>query len=119
MGSNMWKIGLAVVSLGLVTTGCGGYVDGSEGYSEDLGADAIEEVDSDGEGLGGCANPEGVNYSMAALAVGAARDLKRWDHSDFAYVWKYNYSMAGNQEVLDLSANTRNWCNANGGCPNI
>lgn len=115
----MWKVGLAVVSLGLVASGCGGYVDGSEGYSEDMSVDGIEDVDSVGEAAGLCANPEGVNYTMASLAVAAATDLKRWDHTDFAVVKKNNYSMYGLQEVLDLSNSGRNYCNANGGCPNV
>lgn len=117
----MWKLGLAVVSLGLVATGCGGYVDGSEEYSEDLSAvDGVEEVDSLGAEGAVCANPEGVNYSMAALAVATANELKRWNTVvDYTYVRKYNYSMAGWQEVLDLSTTGRNLCMANGGCTNI
>lgn len=122
MGFHMWKVGLAVVSLGLVASACGGYSDGSE-YSEGMStadADVIERVESMGAAAVGCANPEGVNYSLAALATASAKELKRWNTVvDFAVVKKNNYSMAGLQEVVDLSTSGRNLCTANGGCTEI
>jgi hypothetical protein len=104
----MWKLSLAVVSMGVALSGCGGYVEGSEEYAED--------VESLGEAA--CANPEGANYSLASLAAATALDMKRWQTAtDFAIVVKCNYSMAGCQKVVELTNTGRAACTD--GCRNV
>jgi hypothetical protein len=106
----MWKASLAIISLGITVSGCGGYVEGSEDM------DAIEDVDS--VGAAACANPEGANFALAALAAATAIELKRWQTAkDFAVVIKCNYSMAGCQEVVDLTSTGKAQCG--GECKNV
>lgn len=47
-------------------------------YSADEANDESLELGSLEQGLMSCTNPDGTNSAMAALAVAAAQDLKRW-----------------------------------------
>jgi hypothetical protein len=108
----MWKASLAIISLGMVVSGCGGYAEGTE----DMDMAAIEDVDSLESAA--CSNPEGANYSLAALAAATAMELKRWQTAkDFAVVVKCNYSMAGCQEVVELTSVGKAACG--GECKNV
>jgi hypothetical protein len=69
-------VGLSVLALG-ITTGC----NEAPMTEEDMMAD--EEIGQSMEPL--CANGDGVNSAMAALAVAAAKELGRWNPTtDFA-----------------------------------
>ncbi|HEX2734845.1 MAG TPA: hypothetical protein VHM70_24735 [Polyangiaceae bacterium] len=111
----MHKLGLGWVSVGvaLAVSACGGYAD-AEGQGVD---ESVADVENIGEAA--CANPEGANYSLASLAAATAKELKRWDTAkDFQVVKKYNYSMAGWQEVVDLTATGKAAC-SDGVCKNV
>ncbi len=99
---------VGVLSLGL--TGC---------LSQDEApAPLHEEVDTLGEAF--CYNPEGVNYSLAALAAATAIELRRWQTAtDFRVVVKCRYSMWwGCQEAVELTSTGRSRC-ADGQCSNV
>lgn len=99
------------VAIGALLGACSGYVDGQGN------AAAHEEVNQIGEPY--CANPEGANYSMAALAAATAIELRRWDTAnDFRVTVKCNYSMAGCQEVVELTSTGRARC-YDGQCSNV
>ena len=58
-----------------------------------------------------CANPDGTNAGIAALAVAMSQELHRWNiTSDF-----YIYNGYNNQEMLGLTSNGLNACG--GSCP--
>lgn len=111
----MWKSRLgkaAVVALGAVLGACGGNLDGN-------GEPAVHEEAVNQHGEAWCANPEGANYSLAALAAATAIELRRWDTAkDFRVTVKCNYSMAGCQEVVELTHTGRSRC-YDGQCANV
>ncbi|HKO52583.1 MAG TPA: hypothetical protein VJV79_32975 [Polyangiaceae bacterium] len=58
-----------------------------------------------------CANPEGTNAGIAALAVAISQELHRWQVTTDFYIYRgYNY-----QEVLGLTQAGKNACG--GSCP--
>jgi hypothetical protein len=101
------SIPLIVLSLSSATLqGCA-YDD--EGVADEEGA----EADSFGQveqGIMNCNNPEGTYSTVAAIAVSAAQELRRWQPSkDFAIV------KIGQEEALGLSAAGKARC-ADGRC---
>ncbi|HET9958497.1 MAG TPA: hypothetical protein VFQ61_28580 [Polyangiaceae bacterium] len=104
----MNKIGL-IISSAIGLLGLASACSVEPGTAEDM-ASADQSV---------CANPEGANYSMAGLAAATAKELRRWNTAkDFQVVVKCNYSMAGCQEVVDLTSTGKAQC-ADGQCKNV
>jgi hypothetical protein len=101
------------VSLALaVLAGCA-YDDGLAADEESAPAEAESEAANLGQveqGLMNCSNSEGTYATMAAIAVSAAQEMKRWQPSkDFAVVKQ------GVDEFLALSATGKSKC-ADGVC---
>jgi len=67
---------------------------------------AREELGSTDQAV--CANPDGVDAVLAALAVATAKEMKRWDANDFTVI---NYRSVG-ISALGLAA-------CGGACPNV
>lgn len=82
----------------------------------DMPADEQESVGSDHQALVNCANPQGTNAMIAALAVAIANDLGRWKvGTDFTKV-----TGAYNQQHLALSSTGLQQCSLRGNtCQNV
>jgi len=81
----------------------------TESVSDDDGAYADEsmELGTTEQALMSCANPDGTNSAMAALAVAAAQDLKRWQPGkDFVMFNTSGQSEAsgGMQQAIKLTS---------------
>ena len=77
----------------------------------------VEEVDSSGSEQAACANPEGTNAMIAALAVAVGQELGRWKVGTDFKIIRGTY----NQEHLQLTPAGLSQCAANKvpGCPNV
>jgi hypothetical protein len=76
-------------------------------YSADEAIDESVELGSLEQGLMSCTNPDGTNSAMAALAVAAAQDLKRWQPTkDFVMFSTSGQSEAspGMQQAIKLTS---------------
>ena len=76
-------------------------------YSADEAIDESIELGSLEQGLMSCTNPDGTNSAMAALAVAAAQDLKRWQPTkDFVMFNTSGQSEAssGMQQAIKLTS---------------
>jgi hypothetical protein len=99
---------LGVFALGTALAGCG-----AEGFDASDGGDDAElsssdellELGQDEQSLVSCSNSEGTSSTMAAVAVAAAMELKRWQPTkDFAI------GRVDNAEALVLSATGKARC---------
>jgi len=96
---------------------CGaGDVDGfgpesdGEDYSADEAVDEAMELGEANQAIVNCSNTEGTASTMAAIAVAAAQELKRWQPTKDFQLIKVNYN-----DVLALSATGKARC-ADGKC---
>jgi hypothetical protein len=109
---------LALISASLCACGAGDVGD----FDADQ-ADAIEEDVDLGQleqGVMNCANPDGTNAAMAALAVATAQELKRWQPGkDFMVFGTSGQSEAspGPQQAIKLTPTGKARC-ADGKCWN-
>lgn len=95
--------------IALVAQGCA--YEGDELEAEERATEhELTELGRGEQGLMNCENPEGTFSTMAAIAVSAAQELKRWQPSkDFVV------TRVGADEVLGLSATGKARC-ADGKC---
>jgi hypothetical protein len=109
-------LSIAFVASGLTACGAGDIQDfeGSDEYGfESDGSDAADEalesmeLGTTEQALMSCTNPDGTNSAMAAIAVAAAQELKRWQPTkDFVM---FNTSgqcetCAGQQQAIKLTS---------------
>jgi hypothetical protein len=103
--------GMSALITALAGCGAGGFDVGADG-SDDMGEEAeLEALDEEAElgqleqNLVSCTNSEGTSSTMAAVAVSAAMELKRWQPTkDFAI------GRVDNSEALVLSATGKARC---------
>jgi hypothetical protein len=99
---------LGVFALGTALAGCGaeGFDAGDGGDDAELSSsDELLELGQDEQSLVSCSNSEGTSSTMAAVAVSAAMELKRWQPTkDFAI------GRVDNAEALVLSATGKARC---------
>lgn len=116
------SIASAIIAATTMMVGCGaGEMDDSSmdlGSSDDVSAEeevadmlasfeAESEYGTTEQGLMSCANPDGTNAAMAALAVLVAKDLGRWDAGrDFKMITTSGYSETspGRQQAIALTS---------------
>jgi len=99
------------------TQGCGS-VDPSDADSEPLGDGQLGHVE---QGIMNCANPDGTNSVMAALAVSTAQELKRWQPSKDFVVFKtsgVSESQGGQQDAVKLTPTGKARC-SDGKCAKV
>ncbi len=123
-----WLKTVQVLSLGLLATmipGCGA------GDMGELSADEMSAMEGDmsamdaelgqlEQGIMSCNNVDGTNSVMAALAVAAAKELKRWQPSlDFKTIKtdRSSENTTGQSEAIALTATGKAQC-AGGNCWN-
>jgi len=110
-----WSKFAGSLSLALSISACGAgdlesFDTGAEAegnYSADEAIDEAFELGSMEQGLMSCTNPDGTNSAMAALAVAAAQDLKRWQPTkDFVMFNTSGQSEAsgGMQQAIKLTS---------------
>jgi hypothetical protein len=98
------------------TQGCGS-VDSADADAE-LAEVELGQVE---QGVMNCANPDGTNSVMAALAVATAQELKRWQPSKDFVVFKTNgtsESQAGPADAVKLTPMGKSRC-ADGKCAKV
>jgi hypothetical protein len=110
-----WSKLAGALSLTLSISACGAGdlervdigAEGEDNYSADEAIDESLELGSLEQGLMSCTNPDGTNSAMAALAVAAAQDLKRWQPTkDFVMFNTSGLSEAspGMQQAIKLTS---------------
>jgi hypothetical protein len=125
MKTNWLKIAAAVALACTATTLAGCSAGDMEDFDGDYGEDGSEmgeemELGQLEQGLMSCTNVDGTNAVMAALAVSAAKELKRWQPSkDFVVFTTSGWSEAspGMQQAIKLTATGKAQC-AGGNCWN-
>jgi hypothetical protein len=112
---------LSLVLSAVSVVGCSaGSVDDEFG-DENASMDEDMDIGSLEQGLMSCANPDGTNSAMAALAVATAQDLKRWQPTkDFVMFNTSGQSeaSAGQQQAIKLTAAGKARC-ADGKCAKV
>jgi hypothetical protein len=114
----------SALSITLVATAfsaCGaGNLDDDPATEDGVAQDEQEELGEFGESLVSCNNIDGTNAAMAALAVAAAKELKRWQPSkDFMVFSTSGQSEAspGPQQAIKLTPTGKSRC-SDGKCWN-
>jgi hypothetical protein len=113
--------GLTLACAALAITACGA-ADDSELFAGSDSDDAdITQIGQTEESLMNCANPDGTNSVMAALAVAAAQELKRWQPSrDFVVFGTSGRSESspGSQQAIRLTPTGKSRC-SDGRCTTV
>jgi hypothetical protein len=104
------SLALTIVALSFTACGSRDISGGSDPSSDESASDDVADEDVDALGsaemaLATCANPEGTSSIMAAVAVSAAQEMKRWQPTkDFAI------GKVDNAEALVISSTGKARC---------